>query len=98
MKRKPPVVGLLKVETPPVPPPQGVASELLTLIPALREQRGTWFRVGEFYTDQGANSARRRVLKHESAQDVEWRGQRVDGGSILWARYIGKEHRTGKDE
>ena len=90
-KRGPVRVGLLKVETPPVPPPQGVAGQLLGLIPALREQRGTWFRVAEFHTDQGANSARRRVLNHEAALKVEWRGQRVQGGSVLWARYTGKE-------
>lgn len=60
----------------------------------LRKHPGKWARVKTFEKPSSATSAAARYRKGESPHlkkgDWELVARRVDGGSALWARYVGK--------
>ena len=82
-------VGLLAAEEPPASTrrSRGVAAAIRTLLPALREQRGTWFRVAEFPAKSSAAVYASRLRK--AHPNYEWRAARSESGSVLWGRYVG---------
>lgn len=94
-RRVAPKIGLLAAEEPPnLRNGGGWGREILALVPALREQQGTWFKVAEFTTASGASSQVGRMKK--KAPQVEWIGRTtLEGGSVLYARYVGNGSGVG---
>ena len=81
-------VGLLAAEEPPARrKTRGAKAAIKTLLPALREQRGTWFRVAEFPAKASASNYASQLRKEH--QGYEWRSAGSESGSVLWARYVG---------
>ena len=84
---KPHKIGLLASELPPTRRnPTGMLLELLALVPDLQGQPNTWFRVGEFAGKQTAYGYRRTLTAR--VPGVECQARQVNGGSILWARWV----------
>jgi hypothetical protein len=84
---KEPRIGLLASEAPPEHK-TGVSKAVLDLLPALRQQSGTWFRVGEFPTSNGALNCAGYLKTHKRAKGYEFTTRKIDGGSVLWARHV----------
>jgi hypothetical protein len=81
-------IGLLAAETPPpLGKPSATQAALKELIPTLREQKGTWFKVGEFESVTGAQAAKFKASKNYPK--VEWTARRHAKGSVLYGRYVG---------
>lgn len=80
-------VGLLASEAPPdLSKPDSVLAQLGAVVPLLKEQKGTWFRVADFEANAGATGAATRARK--KYPKVEWRSRRVgEQGSSLYARW-----------
>ena len=86
-------IGLLAAEEPP-PIRTGNRQRrdaIDALLPLLREQRGTWFRIGEFAVKSAAGSTATRLRKAEPA--YEWKARANGRGSVLWGRYVEKTKR-----
>ena len=81
-------VGLIAKEDPPQRGPRGIFDEVVELIPQLRAERGTWFRVAEFKSPTGAFSTAKKLRDRYPGQ-LEARGATLNGGSGLWARWTG---------
>src|SRR5690606_40483307 len=62
---------------------RGAKAAIKTLLPALREQRGTWFRVAEFAAKSSASVYASQLRKEH--QGYEWRSAGSESGSVLWA-------------
>lgn len=66
-----------------------VYNRLLEVVPALREQKGTWFKVGEWeFSKTGATAMATRLRKEFPL--AEWTTRRVGDGSVLYGRWVGK--------
>ena len=87
-------VGLLAAEEPPAHSGRGGTERsraIDSILPALREQRDTWFRIAEFPKKSSASSTAGRLRKR--SKDYEWRASVVGDGSVLWGRYVGRTRR-----
>jgi hypothetical protein len=80
-------VGLLASEQPPPDRKSSAIPDILNLVTDLRGQPHTWFRVAEFTSRQSASGVATKLRK--KVPEVEWTSRSFEGGSILWARWVG---------
>jgi hypothetical protein len=89
-----PRIGILASEVPPEHK-TGVSKAVLDLLPTLRLQSGTWFRVGEFPdSPQAALNCAGYLKTHKRAKGYEFTTRKIDGGSVLWARHVKRASET----
>lgn len=83
-------VGLLASESPPAKGhrPSRIVQEMAPVIGLLKEQKGTWFRVAELESPTAANAIRPKMVK--AYPNVEFTSRRVNGHSVLYAKWVGK--------
>lgn len=89
MKPRTAKVGMIAQEEPPeTARGASVHRELVALVPQLRAERGSWFRIAEFTNTSGA-SAQARKLREKYPNQIETRSANTGSGSALWARWTG---------
>lgn len=80
-------IGLLAAEEPPpkVTGNRDRINAVRAVMPLLREQKKTWFRIGEFPKKSSAGTTAQRLRKQYP--DFEWEARSSEKGSVLWGRH-----------